>query len=71
MAKVKTIKVKLTDEQMQQLAPLFEQVKHSTERGFIIGQVWENGYMMVGFTNPLEVKAGMEKHINRFLKTGG
>ena len=65
MAKVKTIKVNLTPEQMEQLEPLFEQMKESPVRGFVIAQVWERGFMKVGFTNPEEVKKGMEKTIEK------
>lgn len=63
MAKVKTIKVKLTGEQLKQMKPLFDQLGKHPNEGFIIGQIYQEGVMMVGFTTPEEVYAGMKQTI--------
>ena len=66
MAKVKTIAVPLTDQQLKMMQPLFDKVEENWNKGFIIAQIDPRGYMLVGFTTPYEVKQGMEKTIAKY-----
>lgn len=51
----KKVEIKLSKNQMKQLAPLFEQVEASPMQGVVFGQAYEYGIAVFVFMKPDEV----------------
>lgn len=66
--KVPTVRIDMTDSQMEEMKPLFDRLKDYNGEGMIIGQVWERGFIIVGVVHPRDVLEGMKKTVAKLDK---